>query len=416
MESKTKTIEDLSSEVVRYLQRLSYSDSRISQYRSAWQRVVVFMESNHLPLYSATVGEAFITDFIGTGEYNTLDRWEKDILRCTNALTKFLETGSLQYRRIEKSRELKGLIGQTMEDFIACRKSLGISKVTIDQYKLNLNRFLNYLNENDITCVNSINRHHIPGFVNLLGFYTPATRHIMLTMLRGYFRHLHEQDLMEIDFSYLIPKDNYKKQPKLPTTYTKDEVEALISAIDRGSPKGKRDYAMVLMAARLGLRSSDICGIMFENLHWDQNLIVLIQQKTKKKIELPLLSEIGGAIIDYLKYGRPNSTLPYIFLHVIPPYSPIKYSTLHSIVCFYLRRANIKHVDERKHGPHALRHSLVGILLEKKTPVTVIAEILGHKNIESTKSYLRVDLASLRQCALEVPILSTPFYEGRAGQ
>ena len=138
MESKTKTIDGLSSEVVSYLQRLSYSDSRIRQYRAAWQRVVVFMESNHLQIYSATVGEVFITDFIGTRAYNTLDRWEKDIIRCTNALTEFLETGSLQYRRIEKSRELKGLIGQTMEDFIAYRKSLGIAKVTIDQYKLNL--------------------------------------------------------------------------------------------------------------------------------------------------------------------------------------------------------------------------------------------------------------------------------------
>ena len=414
MESITKTIDCLSSEIINYLKRLSYSDSRISQYRAGWQKIAVFMKSNNLVLYSASVGDAFIADFMGTREYSKLSRWEKDILRSANSLTEFLQTGSLQYRRIEKSRQLNGLIGQTMQDFIACSKLLGIGKVTTNQYRLNLNRFLNYLNENGITCVDLINRHHILNFINLLGFYTPAIRHIMLTVLRKYLRYLYEQKLLETDFFYLIPKDNYKKQPNLPTTYTKEEVEALISAIDRSSPKGKRDYAMVLMAARLGLRSSDICGIMFENLHWNQNLIVLIQQKTKKKIELPLLSEIGEAVIDYLKYGRPSSTLPYIFLHAIPPYGPIKYSTLHSIVCFYLRRANIKNIDKKKHGPHALRHSLVGILLDKKTPITVIAGVLGHKNTESTKSYLRIDLASLSQCALEVPILSTSFYEGRA--
>lgn len=167
---------------------------------------------------------------------------------------------------------------------------------------------------------------------------------------------------------------------------------------------------MILLAARLGLRASDICGLKFENIQWETNTIVLIQKKTDQKIELPLLEEIGNAIIDYLKYGRPISDLPYVFIRVGQPYSRLEEPTLHSIVSFYLRRAGIEHVTEKKHGPHALRHSLAGVLLEQKTPLPVIAEVLGHNSTESTMSYLRIDLTSLRQCAIEVPPLFLNFY------
>jgi integrase len=184
----------------------------------------------------------------------------------------------------------------------------------------------------------------------------------------------------------------------------------MLKAVDRGNPRGRRDYAMMLLAARLGLRSSDICGLTFENLLWAQNLIALIQEKTKKRIELPLLTEVGNAIIDYLKYGRPDSDLPYVFLHANHGYRRLQEPTLHSIVCYYMRLAGIANIDDKKHGPHALRHSLAGFLLEKKTPLPVISEVLGHSSTESTKTYIRMDMDSLRQCALEVPPVSDRYY------
>lgn len=112
-----------------------------------------------------------------------------------------------------------------------------------------------------------------------------------------------------------------------------------------------------------------------------------------------------------MKYGRPVSDLPYIFIHVNQSYRKLAEPTLHSIVSFYLRRAGISNVNKKKHGPHALRHSLAAFLLQKKTPIPVISEVLGHTNTESTRSYLRIDLESLRQCSLEVPMLTSPYYQ-----
>jgi site-specific recombinase XerD len=416
MEEKQKTFEMLTLEVTSYLQRLSYSESRISQYRSAWQRVAAFMKESGLTHYTAAVGEAFIYHLIGDRKYNDLDRWEKAIIQCANALTEFLETGAVKFRRSKKFRELQGPVGQTMQDYITHRKSYGISNDTVEGYKLSFQHFLNYLEDNSIHNVRSINQQILMNYANQQGFFTPYVRNRNLSVIKKYLRYLYDQGLTETDYSRMVPRDKYVKQPKLPSTYTSEEVDALIASIERSSPKGKRDYAIVLITARLGLRATDVCCLTFENIRWEQSLIILNQQKTGARIELPLLLEIGEAIIDYLKYGRPESDLPYIFLHVNSPYDRLNRSTLHSIVCLYLRRAGIHYEKERKHGPHALRHSLAGILLAKKTPVPVISEVLGHRSTESTRYYLRIDLNTLRQCALEVPPVSPAFYEGRSAR
>ncbi len=414
MEEKQKTLETLTCEVLRYLQKLSYSGSRINQYRSAWQRVAAFMKENNLQYYTATVGEAFIYHLIGTRTYEDLDRWEKDIIQCANVLTEFLETGAVKFKRCQKFRDLHGAVGQTMRSYIEYRKSYGISRGTVEEYKHRFQHFLSYLEDTDIHDVRLITQQVLMNYSNQLGFCTPYVRHRNLSVLKGYFEYLYDQGFTETDCSQMVPKDKYVRQPKLPSTYTKEEVEALIASIDRSSPKGKRDYAMILITARLGLRATDVCCLTFENILWEHSLIVLKQQKTGEVIELPLLQEIGEAIIDYLKYGRSKSELPYIFLQVNCPYDRLYRSTLHSIVCFYLRRAGIKYEREKKHGPHALRHSLAGILLEKKTPVPIISEVLGHRSTESTRHYLRIDMNSLRECALEVPPVSPTFYEGGA--
>jgi len=415
MEENQKTFEILTSEVISYLQKLSYSDSRISQYRSAWQRVAAFMKENDLQYYTATVGEAFIYHLIRDRIYDDLDRWEKDIIQCANVVTEFLETGAVKFRRCQKFRQLPGAVGQTMQNYISYRKSYGISRGTIEEYKHRFQNFLSYLEDNGVHDVCLISPKLLMNYANQLGFCTPYVRHRTLSVIKAYLRYLYDEGLTETDCSRMVPKDKFVKQPKLPSTYTTEEVQALITSIERSSPKGKRDYAMVLITARLGLRATDVCCLTFDNILWEQSRIVLIQQKTNVTIELPLLSEIGEAVIDYLKYGRPKSELRYIFLHVNSPYDRLNRSTLHSIVCLYLRRAGIHYEKERKHGPHALRHSLAGVLLEKKTPIPVISEVLGHRSTESTRYYLRIDINSLRQCTIEVPPVSPTFYEGRAG-
>lgn len=413
METKKTTFEEVTTNTAAYLEKMGYSESRVSQYHAAWNHLKVFMSEHAEVYFTASVAEKFIYDMIGDGSFNDFKPWEKQIVACVNTLTEFMETNSLKFRRSKIFRELNGPVGFTMQKYISHRKEYGIALATGDEYRYHLSQFITYLNANSIVLVEEINKYIIINYANSMGFASPNTRHRNLSVLKGYLRFLYENSLTETDLSRTVPKCKQVRQPKLPSIYSMAEVEKLISAIDRSSPKGKRDYAMILVTTRLGLRATDVCDLRFNSLQWEQNLIVLKQNKTGEMIELPLLAEIGEAIIDYLKYGRPESELPYVFLHVIPPYDRLNRSTLHSIVCKYMRLAGIKFEGTRKHGPHALRHSLAGILLEKKTPVSVISEVLGHRSTESTRFYLRIDINTLRQCALEVPPISTSFYNGR---
>jgi site-specific recombinase XerD len=409
---KQQTLQEIVSVVESYFESLSYHKQTIKCYRNGWKLISRFMAEKSIQYFNAEVGKSYIDSVLANRTYTELNWKEKNLIRCANVLTEFQLTGSIKFRYIFKSYKFDGEIGELVINYLSFRKSNGMSDDSVYNHKIYLHRFMEYLNSNQIQSLAALEKQHILGFINGLAFYSKSTIHCMLSSLRGFLNYLTDNRYLEVNLSYLVPKSSYKKDSRLPTTYTKDEISRLIDSVDRSSPKGKRDIAMILLAARLGLRASDICRLKFENIHWETNTIHLTQQKTKEKIELPLLVEIGNAVIDYLKYGRPVSDLPYIFLRAGQPYDKLEEPTLHSIVSFYLKRAGIDNIDKKKHGPHALRHSLAGILLEKKTPLPVISEVLGHTNTESTKSYLRIDLESLRQCALEVFPLKSLLYQG----
>lgn len=375
MGKKKQSLQELSTQVEDYFKDLSYTDVRIRFYQRGWALVKQFMLENEIEYYDATVGDTFIRFMLGNRSFSEISTREKEIIRCVNVLTEYQTTGSIKFRSILKSYDFEGEIGELIVSFLDYRRARGLSEDTLNSNKIYLHRFLVYLNSNKILSLSTLDKKHILGFIGTLGLFSKSTIHCTLSSLRGFLRFLADKRYSDCDLSYLVPKSSYKKE------------------------------------ARLGLRASDICRLRFENIHWETNTLCLIQKKTKEKVELPLLTEIGNAIIDYLKYGRPESELPYIFIRAGRPYDKLEEPTLHSIVSFYLKRAGIKNIDKKKHGPHALRLSLAGILLEKKTPLPVISEVLGHTNTESTKNYLRIDLESLRQCALDVPPVTSPHFQ-----
>jgi site-specific recombinase XerD len=405
-----KSLDKMTEELITFLEQIGFHPYSIQKYHRHIERIRSFMEKQGLLIYTAKECDLFIRQIIGNRQYKDLTRNDKDAIRCANILIEYQVTGIISYRIKRKQELLHGTIGAIIKSYLQHRKSVGISTKTLRNDCLYLGRFqkyLDFLGRNDLS---ELIKEDIFGFIKSLSYSTKATVHCTLCTLRGFLRYIHQEGILGVDWSYLVPKDNYRKETKLPTTYTKEEINRILQAVDRGNPKGKRDYAMLLLAARLGLRASDICNLTFENLLWSQNLIVLNQKKTKKRIELPLIAEVGNAIIDYLKYGRPVSDLSYVFLHANHGYRKLKEPTLHSIVYSYMRIAGIENIDYKKHGPHALRHSLAGFLLEKKTPLPVISEVLGHTNTESTKTYIKIDMDSLSQCALEVPSVNDSYY------
>ena len=179
-------------------------------------------------------------------------------------------------------------------------------------------------------------------------------------------------------------------------------VVALLGAVERSSPVGKRDYAILLLAAQLGLRGGDIRQLRLEHILWDQSRIELSQSKTGVPVSLPMSEELGVALIDYLRNGRPPAAHREVFLRAHAPFLPMSIDNHfgHLITKYRLLAGVPLSPPPRWRGLHSLRHSLASRLIEAGTPLEVIAAILGHSCQESTQSYIRIDVEALRDVAL----------------
>ena len=393
--------EEITSKAYNYLEeKFSYKYVTLRHYRSRWLPVKEYMEKRKLEFISTAVCEDFFREFYKGRTHEELTENEKLIEKAVSVLSEFIESGSV--RRRCKVRYLNGSIGLLMKDFLIFKRSIRLREVTLDKIESHMSNFNFWLSMNGILNINDIKHHHLIAFIKSLDPNKKALVHDTLMDLRGFFKFLYEKGIIPTNISTFIPKDNYQMQAKLPSYYTEEEIEQLLKSVDRGNIVGKRDYAILVLAAHLGLRASDIARLRFENLHWDQN------------ISLPLLPVVGNALLDYIQYARPKSDEQYIFLLIISPFLPVRSHTIHGMINRRFSSAGLKSSD-RKHGGHALRYSLVKELLNNKQSLPVISEVLGHKNTSSTRHYIRIDTESLGQCALDVPLVKPAFYNQEGG-
>lgn len=282
---------------------------------------------------------------------------------------------------------------------MAYRKNAGISSRTLESYSIYLERFSRYLSDHKVNHVTEIDVKHVHGFIqSSSAVYSISTVYCTCCLLRVLFRYLFNQKVTTEDLSLTVPSIRCNKKSKIPSAYSQEEIRQLLYCVDRGNPKGKRDHAILLIAIRFGIRASDICELTFDDFKWESSTIEFKQNKTGDTIVLPLLNDVGEAVIDYLKYGRPTVETNKVFLRLCAPIGQIKAPTLHSIVTHYMNKAGIHIPKGKKHDPHALRHSLASALLHNNIPMPVISEVLGHADSKTTSTYLKIDTFNLRKC------------------
>jgi site-specific recombinase XerD len=225
----------------------------------------------------------------------------------------------------------------------------------------------------------------------------------MLTSVRVFFRHLYHNGFIAEDLSQRLPAVKANRQFKLPRVWRREDVLALLNSIDRGSPVGKRDYAILMLITRYGLRSADVKSMKLSSLRWAENTIEIVQNKTRNPLILPLLHDVGWAIIDYLRNGRPVSEHEQVFLTSTVPVRPFgRHSCgLNAILAKRVRYAGVKTPATTPKGMHSLRHTLASLMLANDVELPVISSVLGHLSSEATSTYLHIDLARLRECALD---------------
>jgi site-specific recombinase XerD len=405
--------EEITSKAYTYLkEELLYKYVTLRHYRCRWLPVKEYMEKHRLKFISPGVCKDFLIGFYKGRPHEELSDEEKLIEKSVSVLSEFIENGSIQ--RKCKVRYLDGSIGVLMKNFLAYKGSHLLRQITLDKIESHMSSFNFWLSARSIFNIHDVNPPRIIAFIKSLAPHKRSLVHDTLMDLRGLFTFLYDTGVIPTNMAKFIPKDNYNQQAKLPSYYAEEEIEELLKSIDRGTLAGKRDYAIMVLAAYLGLRASDIARLQFKNLHWNQNTIALSLYKTGKDLTLPLLPVVGNAILDYIQYGRPKSSEQFIFLLLISPFLPIRPQAIAGMINRRFSAAGFKSTN-RRHGGHALRHSLVKELLNNNQSLPVISEVLGHKSTSSTWHYIRIDTESLSQCALEVPGVDPLFYNQEGG-
>ena len=223
---------------------------------------------------------------------------------------------------------------------------------------------------------------------------------LVVTALRSFLRYLFHSGIAATDLSACVPAIATWSLSQVPRFLSGEQIQKILDCCDRETAIGKRDYALLLLLARLGLRAGEVVALKLEDFDWDAGLIT-VRGKGKRVAQMPLPSEVGTAIADYLSTGRPQCSSRRVFLRAKAPLTGFANSVaICSLVDRALERAG---VESEYRGSHVFRHSLATQMLKHGASLPEIGDLLRHRHPDTTRIYAKVDLVSLRSIALPWP-------------
>lgn len=380
---------------------LGHSRSTVYQYGLAWDKLTLFFNQNNQEIFSETLAHQFIEQTTDDFKRRRLKTWKFKLYRLsTNILLEVYQTGGYKWKLhcVDPNTHLSTAHKKLHEAFQGYLIQNGKSHKTRELYGTVSRQFLTWLQTEQNITVSNLELINIPAAIAAIGqSYQRTSMRTMLSALRNFLSFLWLTKVTTINLTAAVPSSGVRKSAVVPTLTTEEEVK-LLNVIDRSTLAGKRNYAMVLLAMRTGLRTVDIINLKLKDIDWRKNTISIVQQKNRRPLSLPLLPEVGNALVEYILQARPKSDEPYLFLKLFPPFS--KLSDCHNISRKIIDEAEIRSPDERFKGFHLFRHSIAAKMLQNEIKLSVIANTLGHSSTESSKHYLSTDGMHLKACAL----------------
>ena len=386
------------------LRRMQYTVTNISVLTSKCHELETYALSQGLLEYSVELGQKFLSTWYPiTGKFKTyadVDTHTKNAYWAVGLLNDYLLHGVFTTMRKTRVTPLCDEHERILFEFHKYQLEHGYADQSAKRCKYSMRTFLLYLSSNKVEVPN-ISEPNIIGYLSAYIDKSKSYIEAQIIALKRFAAFASDTGLTNADISKYIPPLARVASQRIPSGWEDCDIDKLLSSVDRSSPLGKRDYAILLLAAKLGLRTGDIKGLEFKDINWEEKRIDIVQRKTQKPLSLPLQGDVGWAIIDYLKYGRPKSDFPQIFLRHVTPIAPFSDSSaLGSIISRYRTIAGIDVGDNVRKGMHSLRHTFATRLLREKVPLETIAELLGHVGMRSVDIYLNVETEALRCCAL----------------
>ena len=390
---------------------LHLSESTSWQYMQAWRELYIFLYLHGDTVFTRSECYTFIEDTTRKYRDGSLHEWKRKIRRrAVCVLFEVADTGSFEWK-LFLSRKVccsEDTLEELRQQYITFLRTQNLENKTISLYDYSFRILIEGLRVASASDLSIVKQEQIQCMlVFLSGKLSLNSRGTIFPIIRQILTYLYAAGFMAADYSGMVLTPAYQSMHLRPYITASDEEK--LYRVMRDSPL--RTKAMMRLALRLGLRDIDICNLRFCQIDWENDQIVLEQEKTGVTLCLPLLEDVGNAIMDYIMNERPEAAkdYPFVFVREQAPYKRI--TSMYSVCSRLLDRADVKTVNRDSHGVHVCRYTLAHKLLLKKVPHQVITDTLGHVSRESDKPYLSMEEQMLRECPLDFSLIGQKYWE-----
>lgn len=294
------------------------------------------------------------------------------------------------------------LFHETRQYIIFLKNQKGLSDTTIQYHIYWVEKFLHFIGYQENTSfLPTFGIADIDRFIEQRASRLKHSPPQHLTgVLRGFLRFLYQSGRLSNDLAPLIISPRRYRLDTLPRVLDWEQVQKILGSVDRSTGSGRQHYAILILLTIYGLRAGEVANLKLEDIDWRKETICITSRKTGKDLWLPLIPQVGKAILGYLKHGRPDSKDRHVFLLTRAPWTPLN---RHNVAYVVDRHIELSGLDPPRRGPHLLRHSFATHLIRKGVSLKQIGDMLGHRDPDSTHLYTKTAIEQLREVALDVP-------------
>lgn len=393
------------------MEYLQLSSSTKWQYMQAWRELYISLYLRGDTRFTRTGCTAFIESSIQKCKAGIHHEWKRKIqCRAVHVLLEIADTGQFKWKLFTTRKVCckDEALEELRQQYSALLRTQNLESKTIALYDYSFRSLIEGLGVSTVSDLASLTPEQVQAMlVFLSGKLNLNSRGTIFPIIRQILSLLHAAGFTPADYSGMVLTPAYQNMHLRPYLNSSDE-EKLYQVMNEAPLRNK---AMMHLALRLGLRDMDICSLRFSQIDWKKDQITLEQEKTGVILVLPLLEDVGNAIMDYILNERPKAAAgcPYVFVRRQAPFK--KLESMYSVCSRLFKQAEVKAENRESQGPHVCRYTLTHKLLLKKVPHQVITDTLGHVSKESDKPYLSMEEQMLRECPLSFTLIGQKYWE-----
>lgn len=391
MQEHIKTFEELESELLDKMKTHGCTAITITGYRYICNSIIEWLRNNGFTSYCKEGGKKYLKNY---QELHGNNQYYSNLRTVVHRLNDIIENS---WKDVHSDKSKKFFLSDEykiiVDKYCEWCKDIGLAAGTLKLKRYAISWFFDELCRLECYSINQLEPSKIVMACSKI------TYHNLWGEIRAFLRYLVASEMTEVDYSTIVP--HYSRPYVLPSVYSIDEIRLIENSVDTSTVMGKRDYAMILLASRMGMRSGDIVNLKIQDISENKNAINIIQEKTGNSLHLPIVEDVRIAIDDYLEV-RPDSNYEELFLNVYAPYHAVTTSTLRNALRNYISASGVNS-GQRRRGPHVLRASLASSMVNDSVPYEAVRKVLGHSSNSAIKHYARIDTEKLRQYSLTPP-------------